>query len=95
MLKFATALCVAVVLLALPARADVVDAAPNGFSIRVTTDVNAVPAVVFRAIGQVASWWDSDHTWSGSAANLSIDLRAGGCFCETLPGGAVQHMTVT
>ena len=94
-MKLIAAACLTGVLFALPARADVVDAAANGFSIRVAAEVNAVPAAVFRAIGQVAARWESDHTWSGSAANLSIDLRAGGCFCETLPGGAVQHMTVT
>lgn len=43
-----------------------------------------------------AHWWNSDHTFSGSAANLSLEARAGGCWCETLPdGGSVQHMTVS
>ena len=53
------------------------------------------PAKVYALIGQPALWWSSDHTFSGSAANLSLDERAGGCFCETLPnGGSVQHLVV-
>jgi hypothetical protein len=31
----------------------------------------------------------------GNAANLSLEARAGGCWCETLPeGGSVEHMHV-
>jgi hypothetical protein len=34
-------------------------------------------------------------TFSRDAANLSLDPRAGGCFCERLKdGGSVQHMMV-
>lgn len=48
-------------------------------------------------------WWDSRHTWSTNAANLTLDARAGGCFCEILPDpaspkaaprGSVEHMRV-
>jgi hypothetical protein len=35
------------------------------------------------------------HTFSGNADNLSIDDRAGGCFCEKLKnGGSVRHLEV-
>jgi hypothetical protein len=45
-------------------------------------------------IVQPATWWDSRHTWSGSAANLSLAAASGGCFCERLPnGGSVLHMS--
>jgi transposase len=40
-------------------------------------------------------WWDSVYTFSGDASNLSIDDRAGGCFCEKLKnGGSVRHLEV-
>lgn len=43
----------------------------------------------------VALWWDASHSHSGNARNFSLDARAGGCFCEQLPGGgSVQHMQV-
>lgn len=82
-------------LIAANARADVVDAAANGFSIKISTDVNAAPTSVYRALLTIGSWWDPEHTYSGKGASLSLDARPGGCFCEQLPGGGVQHMTVT
>ncbi len=53
------------------------------------------PDRVYAAITGPARWWDSSHTFSGNASNLSLDPRAGGCWCEQLAdGGSVQHMTV-
>ncbi len=53
---------------------------------------DASPAVVYHKLVKVAGWWDPKHTWSGSARNLKLEPRAGGCFCEKLPnGGSVQH----
>ncbi len=77
--------------------AEVTAAGSNGFSIHhsVALDVSAEEA--YRAITEeVGKWWIADHTWSGDSANLSIEARAGGCFCEALPGGgSMQHMQVT
>lgn len=76
--------------------ADVVEAGMNGFAVKVTADVNAPATTVFRALTtQIGRWWDPEHTYSGSAVNLSLDPRPGGCFCETLPTGGVQHMVVS
>jgi uncharacterized protein YndB with AHSA1/START domain len=91
---------IAVVLLmsgvAWPASAEVVDASATGFSIKVNSEVNATPSTVFRLLSeQIGRWWDSAHTFSGSAANMTIEPRVGGCFCERLKNGAVQHMIVT
>jgi len=88
--------CVALALLAVqPARADVVDTAPNGFEAVEKVHVAASPDQVYAALIQPAQWWSSQHTFSGNAANLTLDARAGGCWCETLPGGgSVQHLVV-
>lgn len=76
------------------ARAGVVDAQPNGFEVRHEVVVEAPASAVWAVLVQPAKWWSSDHTWSGSAANLSIGAASGGCFCERLPnGGSVLHMT--
>jgi uncharacterized protein YndB with AHSA1/START domain len=81
---------------AAPARADVVDATDAGFSITIASSIKATPAAVFQAItGRVAAWWNPSHTFSGNPSNLTIDPRPGGCFCERLPSGGVQHMVVT
>ena len=69
---------------------------PNGFVVKFDVSVNAPAAKVYDAlVGQIGSWWDPEHTYSGDAKNLSIDARPGGCFCEKLPnGGGVEHARV-
>jgi uncharacterized protein YndB with AHSA1/START domain len=76
-------------------RAEVTDAATNGFTLRETAHIKASPDKVYAAITMPSLWWSSAHTFSGSARNLTLDARAGGCWCESLPnGGSVQHLTV-
>jgi uncharacterized protein YndB with AHSA1/START domain len=69
---------------------------PNGFLVKFDVSVHAPAAKVYDAlVGQIGSWWDSQHTYSGDAKNLSIDARPGGCFCEKLPnGGGIEHARV-
>jgi uncharacterized protein YndB with AHSA1/START domain len=76
------------------ARAAVVESAPNGFAIQQTVHIAATPERVYTALIVPATWWNSEHTFSGSAANLTLDARAGGCFCENWSGGSVQHLTI-
>ena len=81
--------------LAAPASAKVVADNAAGFAIEHETVIAASPQRVYAAIGQPARWWNGAHSWSGKAANLTLDLRAGGCFCEKLPGGGgVEHARV-
>jgi uncharacterized protein YndB with AHSA1/START domain len=76
------------------ARAEVVDAQANGFEVRQTVEIAAPATKVWASLTQPSTWWDSRHTWSGSAANLSLGAASGGCFCERLPnGGSVLHMS--
>jgi len=64
----------------------------NSFVIEATVMVAAAPASTWRDLTRVGLWWDPAHTWSGSARNLKLEPKAGGCFCETLvDGGSVQH----
>lgn len=78
------------------ARAEVVDQQANGFSLQEKEQIAATPDKVYAALIDPAKWWSSAHTFSGDARNMTLDARAGGCWCETLPkgGGSVQHMTV-
>ena len=76
------------------ARAAVVETGPNGFALRQTLHIAATPERVYTVLTQPAKWWNSEHTFSGSAANLTLDPRAGGCFCEAWNGGSVQHLVV-
>src|SRR5258708_30427805 len=77
------------------AAAEVVAVAGNGFEIRETAHTAAPSDKVYAALLLPARWWSSDHTFSGSAANFVLDAHAGGCWCETLPGGgSVEHLRV-
>ncbi len=75
-------------------RAAVVQVTPNGFAIRHETTIAATPAKIYDALVSVGSWWNSDHTYSGDAKNMTIDARPGGCFCERLKDGGVEHARV-
>lgn len=78
------------------ARAEVVETSPTSLQVKQTVEIAAPAAKVWAALGQIAGWWDSAHSWSGDAKNLTLDLKAGGCLCEAnLPGGgSAHHMTV-
>lgn len=81
--------------IATPVTAEVVNVEPNGFETRATAIVAASPERVWQTLIAPAQWWRKEHSWSGDAANLSIDPRAGGCFCERLPpDGGVEHARV-
>jgi uncharacterized protein YndB with AHSA1/START domain len=74
------------------AMAAVTEARENSFAIEATVMVDATPSSTYRDLTRVNFWWDPAHTWSGSASNLKLEPKAGGCFCEKLAdGGSVQH----
>lgn len=80
---------------ALSARAAVVESNASGFAVEEQAHIAASPAKVYAALIHPESWWNSEHTFSQNAKNLSLDAKAGGCLCETLPGGgSVAHLTV-
>jgi uncharacterized protein YndB with AHSA1/START domain len=90
-----TALLAAAAALPSVARAEVADATAGGFTVKLTASVAAPAAKAWAALIEPRSWWDKNHTWSGDAANLSLDATVGGCFCEKLAaGGGVRHLTV-
>jgi hypothetical protein len=77
--------------LAGPAAAEVVSRSENGFRLTFERPVAASPEAILAAVGRPGAWWSNAHTYSGSASNLTVDLRPGGCWCEALPGGGVKH----
>jgi hypothetical protein len=77
------------------AQAAVVDSSPSSLQVKHTASMAAAPEKVWQSFLQVDKWWSGEHTFSGSASNLRLEARPGGCFCETLPGGGgVLHLTV-
>lgn len=83
-------------LFAAPAPAEVKSVSDAGFEVSRTLIIKATPAQVYRALGMPSRWWSKAHTYSGDARNLTMALRAGGCFCERIPadGGTVEHARV-
>lgn len=73
------------------ARAEVRQAAADGFFVAFSEQVAAPPAKAYAAIVAVPAWWSGEHTWSGQASNLSLKAEAGGCFCERWAGGSAEH----
>ena len=81
--------------LAVPASAKIVGAEPHAIEVKHVVEVPLAPMAAYRLLGEPAKWWSGDHSYSGKAANLTMALKPGGCFCETLPGGGVEHMRVS
>lgn len=78
-----------------PAAAAVKSSNPGAFEVERKAVIAASTAEVYARIGRIETWWDAAHSYSGKAANLSLEARAGGCFCEKLDnGGSVEHMRV-
>ncbi|MGH6872086.1 MAG: SRPBCC family protein [Rhizomicrobium sp.] len=78
-----------------PGHAEVLDVTANGFSSVTTVHIAAPPDTVYGAITEPGKWWSSAHSFSGDARNMTFDPRAGGCWCESLPGGgSVQILVV-
>jgi hypothetical protein len=90
-------------LLAVPATAEVHETSSSGFVIQLGVDVSASSKQSWDALVAPRKWWNAEHSYSRDAANLSLDPRAGGCFCEILPSkispnaaprGSAEHMRV-
>jgi len=84
----------AALLAGLPAFAATSEVTPAGFLATFREEVDASPAEAWRTVTRIDRWWSADHTYSGDAANLSLDPVAGGCWCERWNGNSVEHMRV-
>jgi len=94
----------AIGLAATPGAAEVVSSSDAGFVSRHVVDVPVPPTEAWKALIAPAGWWNSEHTYSGDAANMFIDAQATGCFCELLPlpkdapegtrRGSIEHLHV-
>ena len=91
-MKWFMAAAAAGALVAGAARTEVTDKSAAGFEVVETAKVAAPPEKIWTALMNPGRWWSPKHSWSGDAKNLAID--GSGCFCETLPHGAVRHLTI-
>jgi uncharacterized protein YndB with AHSA1/START domain len=82
-----------------PAHADTSAVSSSGFTSSFRSEIKSPPAQAWASIVQLPRWWNSAHTYSGNASNLSLDAQAGGCMCERWRDAAgvshsVQHAQV-
>jgi uncharacterized protein YndB with AHSA1/START domain len=68
----------------------------HGFATVHVLETAAPPDMVWRTMtAHIDQWWSPEHTWSGDATHLYMDVGYHGCFCERLPeGGHVEHMHI-
>lgn len=77
--------------LAAPTSAEVIDYSSDGFALRWEAPVMQSKEDLWEKLVTPSRWWSSEHTYSGDANNLTLDLKPGGCWCETWEGGQVEH----
>ncbi|WP_156841587.1 SRPBCC family protein [Novosphingobium aquimarinum] len=103
MLKCALSALLAFLSFSSPALANVSEASERGFVIRQVAEVPVSAQEAWDVLVEPSRWWNPAHTFSADAANLSLDARAGGCWCEILrnpespnaaPLGSVEHLRV-
>lgn len=82
-------------LFSLNLHAEVLNQSATGFNLRIIQSLKTDPQTAYQLAIHPEKWWLSDHSWFGDAQNLSIDPRAGGCFCEKQGNREAMHMTVT
>lgn len=80
--------------MALPAAAKVESTTSSGFVSVHEGEVALAPADAYAKFLLVGQWWKGEHSYSGDAANMTMTAAPGGCWCEAVPGGFVQHMAV-
>lgn len=73
------------------AHAEIRSAAADGFFLVYSAPIEATTTKAWGDLVQVGKWWNGEHTWSGKAASLKLEAQAGGCFCETWPGGSAEQ----
>lgn len=81
-----------IAILAGPAAADVISATPSTFDIERQVTINAPLQQSWDVLIAPQKWWSKGQGDPSHAANVSLDVQAGGCFCEGMPNkGSVEH----
>lgn len=73
------------------ATAEVVKSSPDHFTLKLEAQTELSPDEVWTRLLDPSEWWLSDHTYSGSSENLSLDAQAGGLWREDWKDGSVWH----
>jgi len=77
--------------MSMPAMAEVKASAPDGLLFQFKGEIPLPRDAAWKRVLAVGTWWNATHTYSGEAANMTVDAVAGGCWCEMWSGGEVEH----
>ncbi len=83
-----------VALATLSVQAEVVSSSADHYTLIHTASSPMSPDELWSRLVEPASWWHPDHTYSGDAGNLSLQLKAGGHWSEQWDDNAVLHGVV-
>lgn len=89
--RLLVAIALPMLALAMPARAGTSEVTSASFVSSFHEELDATPAQAWIALVNIGGWWSASHTYSGDAANLSLEAAAGGCWCERWGENSVQH----
>ncbi|NNU17686.1 hypothetical protein HK107_15245 [Parvularcula sp. ZS-1/3] len=73
------------------ASAEVVTASDTGFKLKHEAVSPLAPDALWERLMEPSEWWDGAHSYSGDAANLSMEDSAGSYWREDWEGGSVIH----
>jgi len=59
-----------------------------GFTVVQATALGTEPQKVWQAFTELPRWWNPKHSWSGQPGRFTLELQAGGCWCERWGDGA-------
>ncbi len=78
------------------ARAEVLDAAANGFTTRTSVTIATTPEAAWEALtAGFGQWWDPAHSFFGDAGKFTLDPSVGGAWVEDQGDGRwVRHLEV-
>lgn len=83
--------CIVLVLIVQQAHAEVISSSADHFHLKLKAESRHSSFELWNRLIDPAQWWHSDHTYSGNANNLTLDLQAGGLWQENLQKGSVAH----
>jgi uncharacterized protein YndB with AHSA1/START domain len=93
-LRSSLLLLAALLAAALPCLGKTSEVSSSAFLSAFHVEVPASPADAWSGMTRIPQWWSPEHTYSGDAANLTLEATAGGCWCERWKGNSVEHARV-
>lgn len=77
-----------------PLQAKIISSTAEHYVLQHQAESSLPPQALWQRLVQPSQWWHPDHTYSGDAQNLTLELHAGGLWREDWEGNSVLHGSV-